>query len=136
MKVSDNKKHLLESVMKKREATLSPIIKDVVVFKTILKDRKSRVMIYNRMREEVGPMGASYKDTTFKKYFLYPTNPIIGIPESDQLDVIVKIMEYVIAEVLMIRLNEMKAECKCLSGKIDVIKKYIPEYEKSIKKTA
>jgi hypothetical protein len=102
----------------------------------VLKDKASRVKIYAKMREVLGPIGATYKNNTFKKYFLYPTNPVTGIPETNAYDSIVNIMEFVITDALMERLPEMRAEHRNISAKIKTIEKYLPDYEKQIGKNS
>lgn len=135
MKVSENKEHLLQSVIDNRKKTLPPILIEKVIFHEVLKDRKSRLMIYSKMRENIGTIASGYKDNTFKKWFLNPEHPIKGLPQYGAFDKIVSTMHFVLVETLMQRLADLRTEQVRMAKKIKTIEKYLPEYEQTIEHT-
>jgi hypothetical protein len=135
MKITENKEQLIQSVIEKRKISLPPIIIDKVVFKEVLKTRPDRQMLYDKMRENLGTMGSHYKNNTFKKYFLYPENPIIGIPETSAFNDVVNVMHFALTETLMERLVIIRKEHKDIALKLRKIEKYLPQYEQTISET-
>lgn len=135
MKITENKEQLVLSVIEKRKKTLPPIIMDKVIFKDVLKTRPDRQLLYEKMRKNLGPMGSHFKNNTFKKYFLYPENPIVGIPENSAFNDVVNVMHFALTETLMERIVIIRMEHRDIALKLKKIEKYLPEYESKIRET-
>ncbi len=126
MKIAENKKHLFESVLEKRKKTLPKILLDGKVF-SLLSERAFRLKLYAKFNELIGVRGLS--NNTIKRYYLYPLDPIHGIPENNSVDEVINVMHFALTEIMMQSLVEMRSSCKAMSDNIKEIEKYIPEYE-------
>lgn len=118
------------AIVKKRQESLPPIILDGVVFRQILGGKMLRPILYDKMRKAMGVITRS--NDTLKHYFLYPTDPVNGIPEGENYERIVATMEYVISEMLGEYLSELQTIHHRMGEHIELSKKYLQAYETNI----
>ena len=133
MKIKEKKDKIIQSVIEKRSSGLPEILKDGVIFSKVLCDRNSRTQIYDLLRENIGLEHSTYKNNTYKKWFLYPADPVYGIGETDSYQKIVKAMEFVLIQVLTEKLVSMRSDIKILMRNVKLTEKYLGDYEQSVK---